>query len=274
MPARRFPKAIASSDRSEASTPIRMRAHGGAFGRGLGEDRPRWPVGEGVAGFLAGGQEARQVVTGELARGRPQRGSGDTAGYLGMCAVEVTAQVQRRLAGHQDAAQHATARARSDRGAGFGGDRLGGSVGLLGGETALFDRPRSGVAGGEHVAHTGHAAVRVDRDEPVGVSGQAGDVRSSQAGERDHRVGCDHASVAGQQRAADHRFGHRLTLEDDARTVQEARKRVRCHGAEQVQRSRLGRDDPQLGRVIRGARERRGAPARRAGASSRNRQAR
>ena len=54
-----------------------------------------------------------------------------------------------------------------DRGAGLGGDRLGGGVGLLGREAALLDRAGGGVAGGEHVGHAAHARVRVDLEEAV-----------------------------------------------------------------------------------------------------------
>ena len=163
--------------------------------------------------------------------------------------VEVAAQVQRRLAGEDDAAQHAAAGSGREVGAGLGGDRLGGGVRLLGGEAALLDRPGRGVAGGEDVARAGDAAVLVDFDEAVGVCRQAGDPRALRERERDHRVGHDQAAVAGRQRVADDRVGDGFALEADAGAIQQARERVGGHRPEDVQRPRLGRDDRELGSV-------------------------
>ena len=230
-------------------------AHGGSFGRWVSEDRPAGPVGKRVAGLAAGREEPRQVAAADLAGGPPELGARDAHGCPAQRAgeravvVEVAAQEQRRLAGEDDAAQHAAAGAGREVGAGLGRDRLGRGVGLLGGEAALLDRPGRRVAGGEDVARAGDAAVLVDSDEALGIRRQAGDPRALQARERDHGVGGDQAPVAGRERAADDRLGHRLALEADARAIQQAGERIGGHGPEEVQRPRLGRDDRELGAV-------------------------
>ena len=64
-----------------------------------------------------------------------------------------------------------------DRGAGLGGDRLGGGVGLLGGEAALLDRPgRRRRRRRTRRARRSRGRARRP-DEPVSVRGQAGDAR-------------------------------------------------------------------------------------------------
>jgi hypothetical protein len=56
---------------------------------------------------------------------------------------------------------------RCDRGAGEGGDRLGGCVGLLSGEATVFYWEVGGVAGGVDAFHAAHFGVAVDCDESV-----------------------------------------------------------------------------------------------------------
>ena len=168
----------------------------------MSEDRPPGPVRKRVAGLAAGREEPRQVAAADLAGRPPELGAGDAHGCAAQGAgeravvVEVAAQEQRRLAGEDDAAQHAAAGTGREVGAGLGRDRLGRGVGLLGGEAALFDRSGRRVAGGEDVARAGDTAVLVDSDESVGVRRQAGDPRALQARERDHGVGGDQAPVA------------------------------------------------------------------------------
>ena len=75
----------------------------------------------------------------------------------------------------------------------LGGDVGRGDVGLLGGETALLDRPGRHVADRPDAVDTTDAAVAVHRHEAPGVMRQSGDPRASQARERDHEIQIERA---------------------------------------------------------------------------------
>jgi hypothetical protein len=69
------------------------------------------------------------------------------------------------------------------------GDYFGDGVGLLGGDSALFDRELGDVAGGVDVREPGEAAAQVGGDEAVSVLGDPEDLWPLETGERDHAFG-------------------------------------------------------------------------------------
>lgn len=74
-----------------------------------------------------------------------------------------------------------------------GHDVRGGEVGLLGGDAALLDGARGGVADRVDPEVAGDPTGLVDRDEAVGVVREPGQVRSRERGQRDDAVdmGCE-----------------------------------------------------------------------------------
>ena len=101
-------------------------------------------------------------------------------------------------AGEHHAAEHRAVWPRLDIGAGVGGDRLGGRVGLLGGEAALLDREGDRVAGRPDRVDIGNPAVQVGRDEATGVGGKPRQAGPDRPGERDDSLGVERP-LAGMQ---------------------------------------------------------------------------
>ena len=93
---------------------------------------------------------------------------------LRRCArAEYALQRERVALSPQEPAQHRREGLRVDRHACAGGDRLGSRIGLLAGDPALLDFEVRRIAGAIHARCLGHAAVRVNRQEPSGVMRQA-----------------------------------------------------------------------------------------------------
>ena len=136
-----------------------------------------------------GRRGSREVAAGDLGR-RPPQGVGHDL-TLAPTACDRVAQEAVVTAGEQHAAQHRPERLGLDRRADRGGDHLGHGVGLLGREAALLDREAGAVAGGVDVRRPRDTPMRVDRDESVGVRGDALEPRPEQRRQRDHAVGVD-----------------------------------------------------------------------------------
>ena len=102
-------------------------------------------------------------------------------------------QVARLATGQEQPAQYGPERLRPHVGADGLGNRLGGSVGELGGDAALLDREVGDVAGGVDVVEAADAPVRVDRDEAVERLRQPVEARAAQPRQRDDAVGLDPA---------------------------------------------------------------------------------
>ena len=179
----RSPACSSSSASRSASSSAASRSASGAH-RPVGE---RSTSGSRPSVRGAGcGEVGGEVSAGDLARRPPQCARGDVpaqrAGRAalpdGLLAAQLGPQVQRRAAGQEQPAQDRAERRRHPRAEEIGEERRGDGVGLLGGEAALLDRERGGVACRVPGAGAGDAPVAVDGNEAVLVYRQALDPRS------------------------------------------------------------------------------------------------
>ena len=172
--------------------------------RGAEQPRSQPAAEEGrcAASSLDPGEEWRQVAPDQLARvvDRPGRAVAGDRGFA-VAAAEPAEQVARLGAGPEDPAQDRVERVGLDVAAELGGDRFDRGVGLLGGDAALLDREVGHVADGVGVGEAGDPGVVVDRDEAVGVVGEAVDVAALEPRQADHGVGFDRLARDDRQRA-------------------------------------------------------------------------
>ena len=129
------------------------------------------------------------------------------------------------------------------------GDRLGGGVGLLGGDAALLDRAGGCVTRGVHVVEALDAAVQIHWDEAVAVVGEPRDIRPDDARKAHHLVGGKRRPGSGQQLALARLHRHAVGQQLDAALLEQLSHRGGGRRPEQLERLRLVRD--QLERTLR-----------------------
>jgi hypothetical protein len=112
---------------------------------------------------------------------------------------------------------------------------LGHCVCLLGGEPALLERKRHGVARGIDAGRVGGAAVGVGEDEPVRIGAKAGDPRSLEVGEGDDAIGHDAATTGKHELARLDRDRHHRAPELDSEAVEHRPDGTLGLGTEQLE---------------------------------------
>ena len=141
--------------------------------------------------------------------------SGDRWAALG-------AQEARAHPRQQQAAQHRPERARLELGAGAGGDRLGGRVGLLGGDSALLEREAGRVARGPDVDLAVHLSEWVGREEARARRAESpSQARAFEPRQRHGAVGADRAAGRDRQLAVGERERGRAGDELDAAVLEQ-----------------------------------------------------
>ena len=178
--------------------------------------------------------------------GGHQRACSDDVPVLAAAAADLRAHVARRRPGEQQPAQHRPELLRVELGAGAGGDRLGGGVRLLGGDAALLERAGRRVARRVDVVLAAHEAAEVDRDEPVLVVREAGDLRPGQARQAHHALGGQTARRGQAQLAVAELAGVAARVERHAALLQQLAQRRRGRRAEELERRGLGGHQRQL----------------------------
>ena len=131
------------------------------------------------------GKERCEVAAGTFVGGH-QRGSG-------LCVSTLPVPVSSRRGSadgrrSEETPQHRPERMCRTSAPELGGDRLGRSVGELGGDAALLDREGGDVPGGVDVVDAADAAVRVDRDKAIDGLRQAVDAWAAQSRQGDNAV--------------------------------------------------------------------------------------
>jgi hypothetical protein len=162
--------------------------------------------------------------------------------------AEYGPKVQGGAAREQHASQDRTERLCARDGAESRRDRLGGSVGLLGGETSLAERERGHVAGCIDLGAARNASVSVGGDEAARIVRQSADERAGHPRERDHAVRRDRPAPGGAEEAVPEVDRGSPCVKGDAALVQELRHRFRGGRTEQVERSCLRRHERDVGR--------------------------
>ncbi len=134
------------------------------------------------------GEEGGEVAADDLARWPPEGFAGDGAG-IAVAAVRLVAEVAWRAAGEEKSAEYRLEAMRLNVGSGLRGDHFCDGVGLLGGDSALFDRELGDVARGVDARETADAAAQVGGDETVRILGDPEDLGPFETGECDHALG-------------------------------------------------------------------------------------
>src|SRR5579885_1449191 len=117
------------------------------------------------------GENRTEVAREDLAAGRPERVLRD--GAFVARVVEVAADVDARLPARDPGVEDRLKRRRHELDAGGCCDRLGGRIGLRGGQAAVFVVVARDVAGREDVVEPVYGAEPARRDEAVVVGGNA-----------------------------------------------------------------------------------------------------
>jgi len=188
------------------------------------------------------GEERSEVATDDLPSRPPERLFGDF-GANAVTTAELHEEERRCAAGEEESSQHRPKRLRLDGGAGVGGDRLGGRIGLLCGKASLLDRERREVAGRVDVGGCMDPPVGVGRNEAVAISRDPFDPRAFQPRKADHSVGPDTPAGNGREPALGHARRDRIRADGDPVLGEQGVDCRACPHPEERQGRGLGRDE-------------------------------
>src|SRR5687768_13534799 len=141
-----------------------------------------------------------EVAPADLVRGPPQ--VVERGGALAGPSPEIVLQVQRLLPCEELSAQDRAEGLRINPRAHARSDVFGSGICLLGGDAALLDWEGRPVPGRVDVFRARHAAVVVDRDEPVLVGGKLGDRGALYKGKRNDIAALEAATAWGEEERA------------------------------------------------------------------------